>query len=44
MTRPFLLVQLSDSHIGADWGDGDPVAGLKTRSAYPLPIESRPAR
>jgi Icc protein len=26
MTRPFLLAQLSDPHIGADWGDGDPVA------------------
>ena len=23
-----LLAQLSDSHIGADWGVGDPVAGL----------------
>src|SRR5213082_374373 len=29
MTRPFLLVQLSDPHIGATWGgDADPVAGL----------------
>ena len=26
--RPFLLVQLSDPHVGADWGDGDPVAML----------------
>ena len=26
MTDPFLLVQLSDPHIGADWGDADPVA------------------
>jgi 3',5'-cyclic-AMP phosphodiesterase len=26
--RPFLLVQLSDPHIGADWGDGDSVAML----------------
>jgi 3',5'-cyclic AMP phosphodiesterase CpdA len=26
--RPFLLVQLSDFHIGADWADGDPVARL----------------
>jgi 3',5'-cyclic AMP phosphodiesterase CpdA len=25
---PFLLVQLSDSHIGADWGDADSVARL----------------
>jgi Icc protein len=26
MSRPFLLVQLSDPHIGASWGGGDPVA------------------
>ena len=25
MTRPSLLAQLSDPHIGADWGEGDPV-------------------
>jgi Icc protein len=29
VTKPFLLVQLSDPHIGATWADGDPVAGLK---------------
>jgi 3',5'-cyclic-AMP phosphodiesterase len=29
MTKPFLLVQLSDPHIGATWADGDPVAGLR---------------
>jgi 3',5'-cyclic-AMP phosphodiesterase len=28
MASPFLLVQLSDPHLGADWADGDPVAGL----------------
>ncbi len=28
MARPFLLVQLSDSHVGADWADTDPVARL----------------
>jgi 3',5'-cyclic AMP phosphodiesterase CpdA len=28
VSRPFLLLQLSDPHIGADWADGDPVAGL----------------
>ena len=28
MSRPFLLVQLSDPHIGAEWAEGDPVAGL----------------
>lgn len=28
MTSPFLIVQLSDPHIGADWADADPVGGL----------------
>ncbi|MFL5959981.1 MAG: metallophosphoesterase [Gaiellaceae bacterium] len=28
MSRPFLLAQLSDPHIGAEWAGGDPVAGL----------------
>jgi Icc protein len=28
VTKPFLLVQLSDPHIGATWGVGDPMAGL----------------
>jgi 3',5'-cyclic AMP phosphodiesterase CpdA len=28
MRRPFLLAQLSDPHIGAEWGEGDPVARL----------------
>jgi 3',5'-cyclic-AMP phosphodiesterase len=28
MTKPFLLLQLSDPHVGATWGDGDPVVGL----------------
>jgi 3',5'-cyclic AMP phosphodiesterase CpdA len=28
MGDPFLLVQLSDPHIGAGWADADPVAGL----------------
>ena len=30
MSKPFLLVQLSDPHIGATWGDGDPGAGLRS--------------
>jgi 3',5'-cyclic AMP phosphodiesterase CpdA len=29
MTKPFLLVQLSDPHIGATWGGGDTVALLR---------------
>jgi 3',5'-cyclic-AMP phosphodiesterase len=28
MSRPFVLAQLSDLHIGAEWGGGDPVARL----------------
>lgn len=28
MADPFLLIQLSDSHIGAEWGDEDPAACL----------------
>jgi 3',5'-cyclic-AMP phosphodiesterase len=27
VTKPFLLVQLSDPHIGANWAAGDPVPG-----------------
>ncbi|HEX7311383.1 MAG TPA: phosphodiesterase [Gaiellaceae bacterium] len=42
MSRPFLLAQLSDPHIGAKWADGDPVAGLTAavetvRAMRPLP-------
>ena len=33
MPAPFLLVQLSDPHIGATWGVGDPVAGLRAAVA-----------
>ena len=29
MTKPFLLVQLSDPHVGATWAERDPVAGLE---------------
>ena len=28
MSRPFLLIQVSDPHIGASWAEGDPVARL----------------
>jgi Icc protein len=28
MSEPFLIVQISDPHVGADWGNGDPVAML----------------
>jgi 3',5'-cyclic AMP phosphodiesterase CpdA len=33
MAKPFLLVQLSDPHVGATWADGDPVAGLRAAVA-----------
>ncbi|HEX3977088.1 MAG TPA: phosphodiesterase [Solirubrobacteraceae bacterium] len=28
MSAPFLVAQISDPHIGGDWGGADPVAGL----------------
>jgi len=40
--RPFLLVQLSDPHVGADWGDGDPVATLAATVAAVRELEPRP--
>jgi 3',5'-cyclic AMP phosphodiesterase CpdA len=40
--RPFVIVQLSDPHVGADWGGGDSVAMLaaavrSVRSVVPRP-------
>ncbi|HSC03561.1 MAG TPA: phosphodiesterase, partial [Solirubrobacteraceae bacterium] len=32
-SRPTVVVQLSDPHIGARWAEGDPVAGLATAVA-----------
>jgi 3',5'-cyclic-AMP phosphodiesterase len=32
-SRPTVIVQLSDPHIGATWADGDPVGGLATAVA-----------
>src|SRR5919198_3121079 len=42
MSGPFLLAQLSDPHIGAEWADGDPVARFaaaveSVRTAAPQP-------
>jgi 3',5'-cyclic-AMP phosphodiesterase len=42
VSQPFLLAQLSDPHIGAEWADGDPAAGLaaaveSVRSIRPQP-------
>jgi Icc protein len=42
MKRPFLLVQLSDPHIGADWGDADPVATLAAAVACVRALEPNP--
>ena len=42
MSRPFLLAQLSDPHIGADWGGGDPVAGLAAAVAAVLALPQAP--
>jgi Icc protein len=33
VTRPFLLLQLSDPHIGANWGNGDAAADLEAAVA-----------
>jgi Icc protein len=38
MHRPFLLAQLTDPHIGATWGGGDPVAGLRAALASMLKL------
>jgi 3',5'-cyclic-AMP phosphodiesterase len=42
MSRPFLLVQLSDPHIGASWGDGDPVAKFAAAIDGVLALEQSP--
>jgi 3',5'-cyclic-AMP phosphodiesterase len=42
MTRPFLLVQLSDPHVGATWADRDPVAGLQAAVQSVLHLPDRP--
>jgi 3',5'-cyclic-AMP phosphodiesterase len=42
MSTPFLLIQLSDPHIGADWGVGDPVAKLERAIEGVRALESKP--
>jgi 3',5'-cyclic AMP phosphodiesterase CpdA len=42
MRSPFLLVQLSDSHIGADWVDADPGARLAAAVQSVLAFEPSP--
>jgi Icc protein len=38
MAKPFLLAQLTDPHIGATWGEGDPVAGFSAVVASMLEL------
>ena len=40
--RPFLLVQLSDPHIGAEWGDADSVARLAAAVEFMRALEPNP--
>jgi len=42
MSRPFLLAQLSDPHIGADWAGGDPTAGLASAVETLVTMPVRP--
>jgi len=42
LARPFLLAQLSDPHIGAEWADGDPAAGLAAAVACVRAIRPHP--
>ena len=42
MSKLFLLVQLSDPHIGAEWGGGDPVAMLAAAVASVRALEPEP--
>jgi 3',5'-cyclic-AMP phosphodiesterase len=42
MSRPFLLAQLSDLHIGAEWVDEDPGAGLAAAVASVRSMRPRP--
>lgn len=42
MSRPFLLVQLSDFHIGATWAEADPLAGLAAAVESVRSLATRP--
>jgi 3',5'-cyclic-AMP phosphodiesterase len=42
VNRPFLLAQLSDPHIGADWAGGDPTAALAAAVETILAMPVRP--
>lgn len=40
--RPYLIAQLSDPHIGAPWGGGDPVRGLAAAVAQTQALPQAP--
>jgi 3',5'-cyclic-AMP phosphodiesterase len=42
VSDPFLLVQLSDPHMGADWGGGDPEAKLAAAIEAVRSLDARP--
>jgi Icc protein len=42
VTEPFVLVQLSDLHLGADWGGHDPVAALAAAVQSVQALRPRP--
>jgi len=42
VSAPFQLVQLSDPHLGAEWGGGDPAAALAAAVAAVLALRPRP--
>jgi Icc protein len=42
VARPFLLLQLSDPHLGAEWGDGDPLGRLREAVARAAALPDRP--
>src|SRR3954469_3896732 len=42
MASPFVILQLSDPHIGAAWADSDPVAGLAAAGASARALNPQP--
>jgi Icc protein len=42
VTRPFLLLQLTDPHIGATWGEGDPVGQTAATVEHIRRLPNRP--
>jgi Icc protein len=42
VSKSFLLAQLSDFHIGAEWADADPVAGLEAAVEAALALGRQP--